>query len=464
MDQNATTPATTTGMTRAERRAAAALGAVFFLRMLGLFMVLPVLPLHAGSIPGATPLLAGLALGGYGISQGFLQIPFGILSDRYGRKRVITAGLLVYAAGGLVAGAADTIFGIIAGRILQGTGAVAAAIMALAADVTRDGQRTQAMAYIGISIGMSFLVAFVAGPVIDAAFGMRAVFWGAAACGLGAIALLHLAVPDPPRQVHHADCQADAGSLRRVLRDGGLWRHNAGVFCLHLAMTAVFVVLPGALRDHAGLPTDRHWALYLPVLVGSVAIILPWLRGTGDGRREKAIVLGSIAMLTLATAGFALGYRSLAGLAVLLTLYFAAFNLLEALLPALVSRAAPLAARGTALGVYATSQFIGSFTGGVLGGALMGIGGPVAVFAGAALVGAAWLGIAASLPASAPLRREVVAVGSLDAEAAVALQARLVQVAGVADAAVVVEEGVAYLLVDPRRIDRSALAAASPRP
>lgn len=392
MDQNDSPRVSGRRMSLAELRAAAAVAAVFFLRMLGLFMILPVLPLHAGRLAGATPLTAGIALGAYGVTQALMQIPFGALSDRYGRKRVITAGLLLFAAGSGIAGAADGIGGVILGRLLQGAGAVAAAAMALTADLTREEQRTKAMAMIGVSIGLAFMLAFVLGPLIDAAFGLAAVFWTGALLALVAVAVLHALVPDPGQTIADPDDRPRGAALAGVLRDRRLLRLDLGVLCLHAVLTACFVALPLVLRDGAGLPGARHWQVYLPVLVVSVLLILPLLR-IADRGHGMPVAAAAVAVLAGSCATFALLPPALGTLAAALVLFFAAFNLLEALLPALVSRTAPRQARGTALGAFSTFQFLGAFAGGALGGFLHGAGGPGAVFTGAAVLCLVWLGV-----------------------------------------------------------------------
>lgn len=448
-------------MTGTEIRSAAALASVFFLRMLGLFMILPVLPLHADALDGATPMLIGLALGGYGVSQALLQIPFGMLSDRWGRKRVITFGMLLFAAGGVVAGLSESIYGVILGRVLQGAGAVAAAVMALAADLTTEVHRTKAFAMIGSSIGLAFLLAFVFGPLIYSHHGLPAVFWAAAASGLAAIAILHAVVPDPPRSPHHRDCEADAGELARILGNGPLMRLNVGVFSLHFVLTASFVVLPLALRDQVGLDPGHHWALYLPVLIASVVLMIPFLWLAERRHQLKPVMVGGIALITLTEIAFAERAGGLAGIAALLVAFFTAFNLLEALLPSLVSRTAPLGAKGTALGVFSTAQFLGSFAGGALGGYLHGAVNDSMVHLAAAAVAAIWLIASATMPGQAMLRQQVIPIGALSPGAAAALRTRLVAIVGVADAVVVADEGVAYLLVDPERLDAVALRTAT---
>jgi MFS family permease len=394
------TSASKSPMSPAERVAAAALAGVYFLRMLGLFIVLPTYALGAAELQGATEALVGLGVGIYGGTQALLQIPFGRWSDRLGRKPVIVGGLLIFVVGSLVAASADHILMSILGRALQGAGAVSAAIMALAADLTRESSRTRVMAMIGISIGVSFALAFVLGPVIAAVVGLMGVFGFAAVLGLAAIALVIWVVPEAPPPARHGSTPPDA--LRRALSDTNLLRLNAGIFCLHFVLTATFVVLPLVLRDTAGLEAQELWRLYLPALLLSVACVMPMARAADHRGNGNRLFLAAIAALVFVEAAWAFypGGQWLAGL--LLLGFFLGFNLLEASLPALVSRAAPQAIRGTALGVYATTQFLGTFLGGAMGGLLHGGHGTTSVFLMNALVAGLWWGFARGLRLPAP--------------------------------------------------------------
>lgn len=391
-------PAPPSPFTRAEVSTTAALAAVYFLRMLGLFVVLPTYALGAAELPGATEALVGFGVGVYGGTQALLQIPFGRWSDRLGRKPIIVGGLFIFVLGSVLAACADHILWSILGRALQGAGAVSAAIMALAADLTRESIRTRVMAAIGISIGVSFAVAFVLGPLIAAASGLGGVFAFAALLGLAAIVLVLWVVPSPPAPVAGQEPPRDA--LRRALADANLLRLDSGIFCLHFLLTATFVVLPLVLRDTAGLSAGELWRLYLPALVLSVGCVMPLLRvADRHGDRPGLFIAASLglAVVQLAWATYG-GGQWLAGL--LLTVFFLAFNLLEAGLPALVSRAAPAGIRGTALGVYATSQFLGTFLGGVAAGLLHEFHGTGAVFLmnGLIALGWAWLARGLRLP------------------------------------------------------------------
>jgi MFS family permease len=445
-----------TSMTAHERRAAAALAGIFGVRMLGMFMILPVFALYAEHLADVTPLLIGVAIGIYGLTQAVLQIPFGMASDRLGRKPVIVAGLLIFALGSVVAAQADSIHGVIFGRALQGAGAVAAAVMALVADLTREEHRTKAMAFIGMSIGLSFVVAMVLGPLLNQWFGVPGIFWLTAVLALGGIGLLLFGVPTPPVTQRHRDAEPVPGQFGRILRDGQLLRLDFGILMLHLALTASFVVVPLVLRD-IGFAPARHWLLYLPVMVLAITLAIPFIIVAEKKRRLKQVLLGAIAALALAMAGMGLLGDSLGSMALLLLLFFTAFNLLEATLPSLVAKFAPVDARGTAMGVYSSSQFIGAFIGGAAGGWLHGQYGLHSVFMFcAAALGLWWL---AALGMRQPryLASHLLKVDVMDAAQAAVLASELLGVRGVAEAVVSGEEGVAYLKVDSQQLDRVAL-------
>lgn len=445
-----------TSMTALERRAAAALAGIFGVRMLGMFMILPVFALYAEHLAGVTPLLIGVAIGSYGLTQALLQIPFGMASDRLGRKPIIVAGLLLFAAGSVVAAVADSIHGVIVGRALQGGGAVAAVVMALVADLTREEHRTKAMAFIGMSIGLSFVVAMVLGPLLDQWFGVPGIFWLTALLALAGIGLLLLVVPTPPRSRPHRDAEPVVGQFGRILRDGQLLRLDFGILTLHMVLTASFVVVPLVLRD-IGFAPARHWLLYLPVMVLAITLAIPFIIVAEKKRRLKQVLLGAIVILGLAMAGMGLLGDGLGSMAMLLLLFFTAFNLLEATLPSLVSKFAPVDGRGTAMGVYSSSQFVGAFFGGAAGGWLHGQYGPHSVFLfGAAALGLWWL---AALGMRQPryLASHLLKVGPMEPSQAAMLAGELTAVRGVAEAVVCGEEGVAYLKVDSQQLDRIAL-------
>ncbi|NWG29906.1 MAG: MFS transporter [Rhodocyclaceae bacterium] len=384
-------------MTSAERRTGAVLAAIFGLRMLGLFLVLPVFALLARELPGGDDVaLVGLALGAYGLTQAFLQIPFGIASDRFGRKPVIVFGLLLFAAGSFVAAAAPDIHVMIVGRVLQGAGAISAAVSALAADLTREQHRTKVMAMIGASIGLVFAASLVIAPPLAAALGLSGLFVLIGCLALGAIVLLFGAVPPAPTFDTH-----ERPPFSAVLFDGGLARLNFGVFALHLMQTALWVVVPAALVS-AGLAGGEHWKVYLPAVLLSFAVMIPAIIAAEKKGRMRSIYAGAVALLILVQGGLALtgGGVWLTGLWLLL--FFVAFNILEALQPSLISRLAPPAAKGAALGIYNTTQSIGLFLGGALGGWLMKHLGAGAVHASCAGIGILWLMLALRLQPPQP--------------------------------------------------------------
>ena len=446
-------------MSSIERRAVAALSGIFSLRMLGLFMFLPVFSVHAHEYPGHTPLLIGVAIGIYGLTQGVFQVPFGILSDRFGRRPVIAAGLLVFALGSVVAALADDIWGVVAGRALQGMGAVAAAVMALASDLTGEMHRTRVMAVIGASIGAAFVLALVLGPVVTAAAGISGLFWVTAAFAVVAIVLLYLGVPAPPRMTH-SGAAARAG-LATALRDGQMLRLNAGIFVLHAVMVATFVALPIAIRDRAGIDVADHWKVYVGVLLASVVFTVPLIVIADRTNRSRFVMLLGIALLGAALAGLAGASAGSIALIVCMVVYFTGFNTLEASLPAMVSRVAPMRARGAALGVYSTLQYLGAFAGGVIGGWLLGAGGERAALAACAGLCVGWMLIAIGLREPRRLSVEQLHIGVVERESVDTLTARLLAVPGVIEAVVVVEERTAWLRVDRRHLDRSSLHALS---
>jgi MFS family permease len=445
-------------MTAQERRAAFWLAGVFSLRMLGLFMILPVFALYAEHLHGNTPALAGLAIGIYGFSQALFQIPFGFLSDRYGRKRMIYAGLLIFALGSVVAALADSIGGVILGRALQGGGAVSAAVMALAADLTREEHRLKVMATIGITIGVSFAVSMILGPVLNGWIGVPGIFWLTGVLALGSIAVVRWAVPDPLDSRVHRDAEPVAAQFGRVLGDGQLLRLNFGIFTLHLLLTATFVAVPLALRD-AGLASGQHWQVYLPALLLSMLAMVPFIIIAEKYRQLKAVFLGAILSLALAEFGLLLLHDTALESALLLLLFFTAFNLLEATLPSLIAKMAPPDAKGTAMGVYSSSQFLGAFAGGALGGWLRGLFGLQGVFVFVTVAALLWLLVAWTMQNPRHLSSYLLNVGTLNEAEARLLSLRLCEVPGVAEAVVVATEGVAYLKVDRHTLDEATLRA-----
>ena len=387
-------------MTRAEKRAGASLAAIFALRMLGLFLILPVFVVHAKTIPGGDNLtLVGIALGAYGLTQAIFQIPFGLASDTFGRKRVIIIGLLLFAAGSAVAALATDIWWMLAGRILQGAGAISAAVTALAADLTREQHRTKVMAMIGSSIGLVFALSLVGAPVLYEYIGMAGLFWLTGILALGAIGLVTHVVPEPPPP--HPGPKVP---FREVLFDPQLLRLNFGIFTLHAVQMAMFVVIPGMLVASGSLPLAEHWKVYLPAVLVSFVLMVPAIIVAEKYNKVQPVFLAAIGLLLATLLLLWQQGASFAMIAGGLLSFFVAFNILEAMLPSLVSRVAPVRAKGAALGIYNTTQAFGLFLGGALGGWLASNLGSGMVFLVGAGLTVLWLAAAATM-AAVPLRR-----------------------------------------------------------
>ncbi|MGH8704469.1 MAG: MFS transporter [Burkholderiales bacterium] len=380
-------------MTPSEMRAGASLAGIFGLRMLGLFLILPVFAVHAPRYAGGDNLtLVGIALGAYGLTQAILQIPFGMASDRWGRRPVISVGLVVFAAGSFLAAAADDIWTAIAGRSLQGAGAISSVVVALAADLTSEGHRTKVMAMIGSMIGFTFALSLVAAPALYRAIGMAGLFALTGVLSLAAIGVVAALVPEAPPHVHVAP---GSRGLAEALQPE-LLRLNFGIFALHATQMAMFVVVPPLLVE-SGLALGDHWKLYLPVVLVSFVFMVPPVLYADRRNRPKPVLIGSIALLVAVLATLAASGAGLAALAAQMIAFFVAFNVLEALLPSLVSRIAPAPARGAAIGVYNTTQTLGLFFGGLAGGWVASHYGTGAVFGACGVVTLAWLAIAGGM-------------------------------------------------------------------
>jgi MFS family permease len=384
-------------MEKHELRAATSLAAVFCVRMLGLFMVYPVFAVFARHLSGATPYRIGLALGIYGLSQGVLQMPFGVLSDRVGRKVMIVLGLVVFGLGSAVAASSTTIDGMIIGRLLQGAGAVGSVILALVADLTADKNRTKAMALVGMTIGLSFLVAIVTGPAVAGWIGVAGIFWLMTALALVGIAITLFVVPAPPPAHVHPEAETVPGLVGATLRNPELLRLDFGIFALHAMLTASFLVLPGLLRGTLAVSSRDQWFVYLPVLLVSVAVMVPAIIVAERHRRLKSVVVGAVAALAVSQLMLATAGEDPYVLVAAMVVFFAGFNIMEASLPSLVTKTAPAGSRGTATGIYSSSQFLGIFAGGVIGGWVHQSAGTAAVFLLAAAVAIVWLLVAATM-------------------------------------------------------------------
>ncbi|MDR2875661.1 MAG: MFS transporter [Methylobacillus sp.] len=443
-------------MTALELRASLSLASIYGLRMLGMFLILPIFAIYAQKLPGgAADWKIGLALGAYGLTQALLQLPFGMASDRYGRKRVIYVGLVIFALGSLVAALATSIETIILGRAIQGAGAVSAAVTALVADLTREEHRTKAMAMIGGTIGISFAVSLVAGPALNQWIGVPGIFALTGILTVLAILVIRFVVPDPQFSRFHSDAEASTGKLKEVLRDTQLLRLNFGIFSLHAAQMAMFVVVPLALVKTSGLDENHHWQVYLPIMVASFICMVPAIIYGEKKAKLKTVFVAAIALMFGAQLLFAGLINQFWGIVASLTVYFIAFNLLEASLPSIISKVAPAAFKGTAMGVYNTSQSLGIFVGGSVGGWLSHHYGYASVFMFCSVLIALWLIFALGMKAPPAVRSLMFRLKEMPPETARHLADQLRTVQGVREATVLADEGVALLKVDMRAWDET---------
>lgn len=442
-------------MTPQERRATWGLGAVFSLRMLGMFMVLPVLTTYGMALQGASESLIGIAIGIYGLMQALFQIPCGLLSDRIGRKPLIVLGLLLFALGSVIAAQSDNIWGIVLGRALQGAGAISAAVMALLSDLTREQNRTKAMAFIGVSFGVSFAIAMVVGPIVAHALGLQALFWGMAFLALLGILVTLTLIPSAATHVLNRESAIVRGSLRHVLTNGRLIKLNVGIMCLHILLMSNFVALPRVM-EQAGLLAQAHWQVYLATMLLSFVGVLPFIIYAEVKRRMKRVFVGCVVMLLIAEAVLWASGNRLWPIIAGIQLFFLAFNIMEALLPSLISKEAPAGYKGTAMGVYSTTQFIGVAIGGSLGGSLFEFHGAAWVFAAGVIITALWLCVGLSMkepPYLSSLRITLPDIAFQDG----ALARKIRRHPGVAEVVVAPEERSVYVKIDREKTSRRQL-------
>jgi predicted MFS family arabinose efflux permease len=439
-------------MTAVELRASIGLSAIFGLRLLGMFVVLPVFAIYAEALPGGTSMtLVGIAIGAYGLTQAVLQIPFGWWSDRVGRKRVIYIGLVIFALGSFLAAAADNIYLIIAGRMLQGAGAISAAVIALTADLTRESQRTKAMAMIGSTIGLSFAVSLIASPWLNGVIGVPGIFALTGVLALAAMIIVWRVVPEVPEQRRGAGVSGLA-EFQRVLADPQLIRLNIGIFALHAVLMALFIVVPFALRN-AGLPVSAHWQVYLPVMLASFVLMMPAVLRSSRAPAIKPIFIGAVALLVLAHVLLPWLAAGKWAIGLFLLLFFTPFNVLEAMLPSLTSRLAPPESKGTAIGLYSSVQFFGTFVGAAIGGYAYGRWGLTGVVIGDTALLVIWLWAALGMRVPLSLSSRTYTLPTIDGHEADALMRRLLAVPGVHEALVQAGDRTAYLKVDSAAFD-----------
>ncbi|MHB8255276.1 MAG: MFS transporter [Acidiferrobacter sp.] len=452
-------------MSPQEKRTAYSLAAIYTVRMLGLFMILPVFTVYGAELKGHTPLLIGLAIGIYGLTQAICQVPFGMLSDRIGRKAVLLMALTLFISGSIVAALAHSIEGVIIGRALQGAGAMSSTIMALAADLTRDEHRMKIMATIGLSIGVAFSAGLVLGPILNSWIGVAGIFWTTALLGVAAMGIVIWIVPNPRDHHRHRDTEVVLTTFSQVVKNTELLRLDFGIFIMQFVLTANFVVMPILLGKLTGIPVSQSWELYLPVMILAFLVMVPFIVIAEKRRKMRKIFLGAIAVLGIANLTYVYASQSMVAMAFGLLFFFAAFNTLEASLPSLIAKASPPDQKGTAMGVYSTSQFLGIFTGGTLGGVIYGawgINGNILVSVSLTLV---WLIVALKMKEPRYLASYVLRIKTLTPESAQNLRASLAGIPGVADVAIASDEGVAYLKIDRAIINEADLRAfADPEP
>lgn len=439
------------GLNNIEKKAAFSLAAVFGLRMLGLFMILPVFAIYGVQLEGYSPMWLGLAIGAYGLTQALLQIPMGILSDKFGRKNIIIIGLLIFLAGSIVAATATTIYGVVFGRALQGMGAIASAVLALAADLSREEQRPKVMATIGMFIGLAFTVSMVVGPIVADNFGLSGIFWFTAELTILAIIMVKFIVPNSVNKAPKGDLVALPNQLTRLIRHPQLCRLNIGVFVLHMVLTACFVTLP-KLFVTAGLTLNDHWMMYLPTLLGSFFLMVPFMIWALKKQKEKQMFIASIMLLVITLALLYSVPNTLPLLIIATLMFFTSFNYLEATMPSMLSRIAPAGVKGTAMGVFTSSQFLGAFCGGIIGGFVAQKYNEQAIFIVMLSFCLLWLFFALSMKKMKKSKAYSFTFTSDSEEHTEALAEKLIAMPGVVEATLVHSDLVAYVKLDEKVI------------
>jgi len=440
-------------MYKKEKSAVMSLAAIMAFRMLGLFMIYPLFAAHAHELKHTSAFLIGLALGIYGLSQACLQMPLGALSDRFGRKPIIAVGLGLFALGSIVGAFSHTIYGMILARALQGTGAIGSTTLALVADLTRDEFRSKAMAMVGLTIGFAFTIAIIVGPIINAWFNLQGIFWVTTALAFVGMMLLFLTVPTPPKLTHHDTTTTNKKQFRNIFQNKQLLRLDAGILLLHALLTSMFIAIPILLTHVIYLSQNEQIGMYLIVLLLSFVLMTPLIIIGEKRRKLKGIFVGAIAGLFITQLLLFKTDLSLVGVGAILLLFFTSFTLLEASLPSLVSKFAPIRQKGTAMGIYSTSQFFGIFLGGVLGGTILSHFGIHGIFIFGSALTAIWLVVASTMK-QPPYLSTVVLPYSGETQDIIAT---LAQHRGVAEAASMSDENLIYLKIDRQQTSEHEL-------
>lgn len=444
-------------MIASERRAIFSLGLLYASRMLGLFMVLPVFVIYGQNLTQANDLLIGLAIGAYGLSQAIFQIPFGALSDKFGRKKLIFIGLLIFFMGSVLAASSEHIYGVILGRFLQGAGAIASVLMALLSDLTSVESRTKAMAMIGMSIGLSFSAALIIGPLVAASFGLQGIFWLTALLAVAGMFCLYYLVPTPLSVTKDRNTRLVKQQLGDVLKHKELLRLDIGIFALHLCLTALFIAVPKTLQQQLNMPGEEHWWVYLTVMMFSFFAMVPFIIFGEKKQQMKKVFLFAILLLCAASVSFVFSQDTFSYFWWSLFAYFMAFNLLEATLPSLVSKISPAGSKGTAMGVYSTAQFLGAFFGGVAGGWIVSEFNESGVYVLAGVVCFIWFLFARSMQNPSHEMAMTLYFPKMNAANMAELSEALGAISGVEEVVLVVQDQVAYLKVAKAELDQQQL-------
>ncbi|AWM81650.1 MFS transporter [Gammaproteobacteria bacterium ESL0073] len=441
-----------------EVRATVGLSLVFAFRMLGMFMVLPVMAIYGQSLQDATPILIGLAVGAYGYTQAVLQIPLGMLSDRVGRLPIILIGLLLFFIGSVVAAMSGSIWGVLFGRVLQGMGAISAAVMALLSDLTREQNRTKAMASIGMSIGASFAVAIIMGPILANHFGLHGLFWFIAAMAASGFLLMVFVVPKPDQRLIRRDAAIAKADFLPTLKDLDLFRLDFSIAAVHMVMMANFLALPMILLNDVGLPKNQHWWVYLIAFIGSAFGMIPMIIFGEKKRKLKQVLIASVCILLVCSLFFLFDHSSVWALLIGILVFFIAFNTIEAILPSMISKVAKAGAKGTAMGIFSTSQFLGAGIGASASGILIKFGGVSATFIGSIVICVIWLAILLRMK-EPPYVTSIRLALSEKQLANPQLIASLLEQQGISDAFIAPDEQAIYIKFDKQYIKAEQVEA-----